>query len=166
MQTQGVQLLKRTGATMLRLLSIVVNARRQTTLLSMFFCVAVHSQSSWLTVAGFPGDTQTDVLEVDALSRQITPGGPLLNIRVSRVMLRSSTEGIPFRSYTATVLVDCAAGSARFVTASFYMMPFWEGKPHKTVDYSPTEVRPVLFRFFKPNPLPRIVTATCAVSPR
>ena len=147
------------------LLRFVANWRA-TAVFAMFYCPTAQGQSSWLAFAVHSADTQSDVLEADPLSRSVTPNGPMLNIRVNRAMLRTSTDGIPFRSYTATVLVDCAAKTARFVTASFYMMPFWEGKPHKTLDYSPTEVRPLLFRLFDPNPLPRIVAATCAVTPR
>lgn len=124
-----------------------------------------QSQGSWLTFVGNPGDAQADLLEVDATSRAVTPAGPTLDIRVSRPMLRTSTEGIPFRSYTGTVLVDCVAKTARFVVASFYMMPLWEGKSHKTLIYQSSEIRPVQFRFFDPNPLPRIVRASCTNGP-
>ena len=149
-----------------RLLFRFVAKWRTTAVLTMFYCVAAQGQANWLTFAVYSGDAQSDVLEADPLSRSVTSNGTTLNIRVNRAMLRTSTDGIPFRSYTATVLVDCAAKTARFVTASFYMMPFWEGKPHRTLDYSSTEVRPLLFRLFDPNPLPRIVAATCASAPR
>lgn len=75
--------------------------------------------------------------------------------------MRTSSDGIPFRSYSATVLVDCSAKSARFVNATFYMMPLWEGKPHTTLTYSAAEVRPMLFRSIEPNPAARIIRAAC-----
>lgn len=144
----------------------LVDQWRATAVFMAFFCLTAHGQANWLTFVGYPGDAQSDLLEADPLSRTVTANGPTLNIRVSRAMLRTSTEGVPFRSYTATVLVDCAAKTARFVTASFYMMPLWEGKSHKTLVYSATEIRPMLLRYFDPNPLPRIVAATCTVTPR
>lgn len=148
---------------MFYLLSKFIGMSRITALFFMFYCAAAHAQASWLTFVGYPGDAQNDVLEADSQSRSITPNGPTLNIRVSRAMLHTSTEGIPFRSYTATVRVDCAAKTARFETASFYMMPLWEGKPHRALVYAPTEVRPLLFRYFDPNPLHSIVAASCVV---
>ena len=151
---------------MLCLLFRFISALRASGLCAVLFCAAAHGQNNWLTFVGSPNDAQGDVLEADPLSRSVTPNGPTLDIRVSRAMLRTSTEGIPFRSYTATVLVDCTAKTARFVTASFYLMPLWEGRPHRTLAYAPSETRPLLFRFFEPNPLPRIVAATCAVSTR
>lgn len=143
-----------------------ISALRASGLCAVLFCATAHGQNNWLTFVGSPNDAQNDVLQADPLSRSVTPNGPTLNIRVSRAMLRTSTEGIPFRSYTATVLVDCSAKTARFVTATFYLMPLWEGKPHKTLSYAPTEIRPVMFRFFEPNPLQRVVSATCAALPR
>jgi hypothetical protein len=139
---------------------------RTAALFAMFCASTAMAQTSWLTFVGNPGDAQSDLLEADPVSRTITPNGTTLNIRVSRALLRNSTDGIPFRSYTATVLVDCAAKTARFVTASFYMMPLWEGNPHRTLVYPSTEVRPLLLRFFDPNPLPRVIGATCGVASR
>lgn len=147
-------------------LSLCIAIWHATALFAISCSASAQMQASWLTFVGHPGDAQSDVLEADPLSRSVTSDGPTLDIRVSRAMLHTSTEGIPFRSYTATVLVDCAAKAARFVTASFYLMPLWEGKPHKTLAYTPAEIRPSLFRFFDPNPLPRIVVATCAVASR
>ena len=139
---------------------------RKAVLLVLFSWSTAYSQAGWLTFVGNPDDTLADLLEVDSESRKASAKGSTLDIRVSRVSLRTSTEGVPFRSYTATVLVDCAEKTARFLTASFYMMPIWEGKPHKTLIYSASEVRPVMFRFFEPNPLPRILKATCPNGPR
>lgn len=139
---------------------------RNTALLALLSWSSASGQAGWLTFVGNPGDARGDLLEVDSQSRKASAKGSTLDIRVSRVSLRTSTEGVPFRSYTATVLVDCAEKTARFLTASFYMMPLWEGKPHKTLIYSPSEVRPLLFRFFEPNPLPRIFKATCPNGPR
>lgn len=149
-----------------RLLFSFISVLRAYGVSALLLCASAHGQDSWLTLVGYPNDSQSDVIEADPLSRSITPNGPTLEIRVSRAMLRTSTEGIPFRSYTATVLVDCAAKTARFVAASFYLMPLWEGKSHRTLVYAPTEIRPLLFRFFDPNPLLRIVAATCTQAPR
>ena len=125
------------------------------------FCVLAGAQPAWFTIVGNPADSQTDVVEVDPQSRSFNAGNSTLNVRVSRSVLRTSSDGIPFRSYTATVLVDCATKSARFVTANFYMMPLWEGRPHASLAFSAAEVRPLLFRNIEPNPAGRIIRAAC-----
>lgn len=130
----------------------------------LIFCVTAVAQSAWFTIVGDPGDIQTDLVEVDPQSRSLNAGNAILNIRVSRAILRTSSDGVPFRSYTATVLVDCSAKSARFVNATFYMMPLWEGRPHTSLTYSATEVRPVLFRSIEPNPAAKIIRAACQMS--
>lgn len=136
--------------------------------LSLLFCLAslvttasAHKQTNWLTITGTPDQPQTDLIEVDPESRSSSKDFPALNIRVSRALLRTSSDGVPFRSYTATVMVDCNAKTARFVSATFYMMPLWQGNPHKTWLYSSTEIRPMLFRSIEPNPTLRIIRAAC-----
>ena len=128
---------------------------------SLCFCALAQAQSTWFTIVGSPGDAQSDLVEVDPQSRSFTAGNSTLNIRVSRSVLRTSSDGVPFRSFTATVLVDCAAKSARFVTANFYMMPLWEGRPHASLAFSAAEVRPLMFRNIEPNPAARIIRAAC-----
>lgn len=120
-----------------------------------------QAQPKWLTLTGNPGDPQTDIVEVDPESRSASREWPTLNIRANGAVLRTSTDGVPFRSITATVMVDCAAKSARFVSATFYMMPLWEGQPHKTLAYSSAELRPMQFRNVEPNPSLRIIRAAC-----
>ena len=125
------------------------------------FCLAANAQATWFTIVGNPGDSQSDLVEVDPQSRSFNAGNSTLSIRVSRPALRTSSDGVPFRSYAATVLVDCATKSARFVTANFYMMALWEGQPHASMAYSASEVRPMLFRSIEPNPAARIIRAAC-----
>ena len=130
----------------------------------LFLATKLSAQTTWLTVAGNPGDASTDLLEVDPKSRVQILDEATLNIRVSRNKLLSSSDGIPFRSYTATIRVNCLEKTARFATAAFHMMPFWEGTPHRVLVFTSTEIRPVIFRFFEPNPTARVVKAAC-ISP-
>lgn len=127
----------------------------------LWFCVLAQAQSTWFTIVGNPGDAQSDLVEVDPQSRSFTAGNSTLNVRVSRPVLRTSSDGVPFRSYTATVLVDCASKNARFISANFYMMPLWEGRPHASLAFSAAEVRPLMFRNIEPNPAARIIRAAC-----
>ena len=129
--------------------------------LSLLCSCSVGAQSSWFTMSGEPGDPLSDIVQVDPQSRTFTAGSATLDLRVSRAALRSSSDGIPFRSYTATVLVDCTVKTARFVMAAFYMMSLWEGRPHKLLTYFPSEVRPMLFSSIEPNPTAKIIRAAC-----
>ena len=128
---------------------------------ALCLCLAATAQSGWFTIVGNPGDSQSELVEVDPQSRSVNGGGATLNIRVSRSAMRVSSDGVPFRSFAATVLVDCAAKTARYINASFYMMPLWEGRPHSSLTYSASEIRPMLFRSIEPNPSARIIRAAC-----
>lgn len=127
---------------------------------------AVKAESSWLTVSGNPDDFQTDVVQVDPASLSGNPSFPTLSVRVSRATLRTSWDNVPYRSYTSTVLIDCADKSGRYTEITFYMMPFWQGKPHKSTTFAPEEMRPMRFRQIEPNPTSRIVRAACAAFTR
>ena len=112
-------------------------------------------------MVGMPGEANTNIIEVQPASLVTTANQPSLNIRVNRINPSISSEGIPFRSYIATVLIDCTEKTARFTSAAFYMMPLWEGKAHKVVFWSAAEIRPVLLRNFEPNPREKIIRAAC-----
>jgi len=126
----------------------------------------VFAQSSWLTVAGDPGDSQNDVVQIDPTSRAGTASLPTFNVRVSRAVLRISWDDIPYRSYASTVAIDCAENSGRYTEISFYMMPLWEGQSHKTISFSAAESRPMRFRDIEPSPTSRIVRAACTSANR
>ena len=124
-------------------------------------CAIAQGQSDWLTMVGMPGEASMNIIEVQPASLVTSANQPSLNIRVNRAKLTISSEDIPFRSYTATVLIDCYDKTARFISAAFYMMPIWEGKPHKVVSWSAAEMRPMLFQNFEPNPREKIIRAAC-----
>ena len=133
-------------------------------------CIAVvlpaRAQSDWLTVVGFPDDPAIDLVQVQLGSRPLGPDLQNINLRVNRALTRTSTDGVVFRSFTATAVVDCLAKNGRFMTSAFYTLPLWQGEPHRTLTFSPTEVRPMLFRNIDPNPTERIVRAACSVATR
>ncbi len=126
------------------------------------FAATLFAHTNWLTLTGDPGNFHTDVLEVDPLSRLQNLNESTLNIRASHGKLLTSSEGIPFRSYTATIRVSCVDKTARFVNVSYHLMSLWEGKPHRELVFSATEVRPLVFRFFEANTILRIVKSACA----
>lgn len=124
-------------------------------------CSVGYARADWLTVTGDRSEPQFNIVEVQPESRSVSAGLATLNIRVSRSAQRTSTDGVTFRSFTASVEVKCAEKTARFVTVAFYMAPMWEGKPHQVMAFSAAQNRPMLFRSIEPNPTERIIRAAC-----
>ena len=117
--------------------------------------------SNWLTLVGDPLDATIGIIEVDPTTKKVAGERSSILIRVSRPQERISTDGVPFRSYQASVEFDCTQRSARFLSVDFYEQPMWLGKPHKSLVYGPTQIRPLAFRFFEPNPLYKLMRAAC-----
>ena len=132
----------------------------------MSACWPTRATTNWLTLVGNPRDAAVSTIEVYALPVVVSDNLRSLDIRVNRDQQSLSSEGIPFRSYSATILVDCYENKARFTTAAFYMTPLWEGTPHKIASWSAAQVRPVLFRNFDPNPRDKIIRAACRILSR
>ena len=119
------------------------------------------ANSNWLTIVGDPLDAATGTIEIDPASGSFYGERRTMLLRVSRSQERTSTDGIVFRSYIASVEFDCIQRNARFLAADFYQQSLWHGTPHKNMVYGPSQVRPVAFRFFEPNPLEKLVQAAC-----
>lgn len=142
---------------------------RKTFLVMLLPCVglAAHAQSDWLTVsAGDAGSADSDIVEVDADSGATKSGIRTMDIRVSRSKVRSSWDGVQYRSYNAAVAIDCAAKTGRYVSLDFYRLPLWKGTSHRTSTYTSAELRPMQFLDVFPNPTERIIRAACPTPSR
>lgn len=128
--------------------------------------MALGAQNSWLTLLGDPFDPQTDVVQVDPQSRPPSLAQPTLNVRVSWSTLRTSWDNVPYRSYMSTVVVDCSEKTARYAEITFYMMPLWQGKPHKTSIFAATQPRPLLLRDMQISPAVSVIKAACMSASR
>ena len=124
-----------------------------------------QAQAVWLTLVGNPGDPQSDIVEIQPQSLPANPGFASYNVRVNRAMQRTSWDGVPYRSYTSSVLIDCAEKTGRYLSIAFHLMPLWHGKPHTTSAFSAAEPRPMQFRSIEPNPTQRIIRAACLATP-
>ncbi len=124
-------------------------------------CITVGAQNSWLTLVGDPADSRADTVQVDVQSRLTNTTQPTLHVRVSRSSLRASWDSVPYCSYTSTLVVDCLEKTARYLDATFYMMPLWQGKPHTNSNFSTLETRPMAFPDVEPNPAASIIKAAC-----
>jgi hypothetical protein len=121
----------------------------------------LHAKADWLTVVGLQDDADLDIVQVQLGPRLTKPALQAINLRVNRSASRTSTDGVVFRSFVATAVVDCAERKGRFTSSAFYALPLWQGQPHKTFAFSAAEVRPMLFRNIEPNPTERIIRAAC-----
>ncbi len=121
----------------------------------------LHAQTPWLTVLGNPEDPAINTIEVNPSALTVRGDLRTMQIRVSRSVQRTSSDGISFRSFEADVVFDCAKDTARFETAVFYREPLWKGASHMKMVYSESPVRKMEFRDVYPNPRTRIVRAAC-----
>ncbi|MBP6405684.1 MAG: hypothetical protein LCH79_18540 [Proteobacteria bacterium] len=117
---------------------------------------------NWFTVLGDRADPSLNTIEVDPAPLDIHGAERTLGVRVSRSAPRTSWDGVPYRSYYATVLFNCTDGKAHYLSLTFYNQPLWKGPPHQTSTYSRDNPRPMLFLDVEPNPTQRIIKAACA----
>ena len=138
--------------------------RRIIAVLLSCVCLSARAQSEWLTVsAADSSSADTDIVEVDVDSVAGKSGLRNMDIRVNRAKLRTSWDGVPYRSYTATVRIDCVAKTGRYLSLDFYRLPLCKGTSHKTANYELNNVRAMQFLDMQPNPTQRIVKAACQV---
>jgi hypothetical protein len=121
----------------------------------------LHAQAAWFTVLGDPQEPAVNTIEVDPIPVAVQGEVRTMKIRVSRSAQRTSWDGVHYRSYTSTVLFDCANKSARYVSLDFYRQPLWKGESHKTSTYPEGAIRRMEFRDVTPNPTQRLIRAAC-----
>ncbi|KQP20040.1 hypothetical protein ASF43_28165 [Pseudorhodoferax sp. Leaf267] len=114
----------------------------------------------WFTITGDPDREEVNTIQIDPAPLSVEGPVRTMAIRVSRNIERVSGDGIRFRSFSGTVEFRCDVLQARFVTSQFYDQPLWRS-PGRLVQYPPTDVRPMAFREFEPNPRDRVMRAAC-----
>lgn len=116
----------------------------------------------WLTIVGEPERADVDTIQFNPIP--VSVQGPLrvMTVRVSRSEERMSGDGIRFRSFSGLVEFNCERQQARFASSQFYDEPLWRS-PSRFVKYPPTDVRPMAFRKFEPNPSERVIRAACSI---
>ncbi len=125
---------------------------------------ATNSAADWLTVTDGEVSADSTVVQVDPIPVSVTNSIRVMNVRVSRPMERTSTDGIPFRSYTSVVEFNCSIRTARFVRADFFAAPLWAGPVSRTMVYPLDKIRPMEFRSVEPNPKERVMRAVCSIA--
>ena len=131
------------------------------TVLALLTASVAGAENRWFTMEGDSKNAALDTVEVDTLSLSRDAENRSMNLRVSRSTQRTSWEGVPYRSYTAQVVFNCAQQTARYKWLAFYMLPLWSGPVHTTSRYAADEIRPMQFTDAQPNPAQRIIHAAC-----
>lgn len=131
------------------------------TFLCIFCCTFASAQINWLTVLGDRGDPAVNTIEVDPAPISVSESLRTMRVRVSRSLDRISWDGVPYRSYVAEVVFDCANRTARYSSLRFYRQPLWAGESHNTSVYTKANPRAMLFVDVDPNPTARIIRAAC-----
>lgn len=98
--------------------------------LATAFALHARAETVWFTVLGDVGDSTVNTVQVDPTPVAVEGDMRTMTIRVSRSAVRTSWEGVTYRSYSAKVVFDCANTTARYSSLSFYMQPFWKGDIH------------------------------------
>ena len=134
-------------------------------LLGLSLAVAVSAQcfaeTNWFTIMGDKTDPTLDTIEVDAVLVSIHGSRRIMQVRTSRSAPRTNWDGIPYRSFKATVEFDCIEKTAEYQQITYYMQPAWAGESHISTSYTKSEPRSMRFRDVKPNPVERIIKAAC-----
>lgn len=129
---------------------------------------------SWFTFIGDPVDPRADTLQILAVSVTAIPGGRAVEIRANLAqegqaqvagfasnVAADARPTAPYRSFTAELHIDCAAGSARVRRGVLFAGPLWTGAEH-AMDYREDNMPPLVFRpQGRPDPVPRLVLAGC-----
>jgi hypothetical protein len=132
-------------------------------IVAMLLLVAVgaQAQDEWLTVVGDLNDATVNTIQVDPRPVAVSGQQRTMKLRVNRMAARVSREGIPYTSYEALVVFDCAERTGRYTQVVYFMQPFWKGESHKTSIYTRADPRFLTFVNVVPNPAARIVRAAC-----
>ncbi|CAN7600160.1 hypothetical protein LJR039_004400 [Pseudorhodoferax sp. LjRoot39] len=131
--------------------------------LLLLACLAASAWADvpWFTIVGDRNDPNADTIEMNPIAVSRQGRSVVMEIRVSRSIVRTSRDGVQFRSFRGEVGFDCAQSTARFLRSQFYAEPLWR-TPVQELRYPPDQVRPMEFRLFDPNPLDKVIKAACA----
>nr|WP_145548125.1 surface-adhesin E family protein [Variovorax boronicumulans] len=121
---------------------------------------AARADVLWLTIVGDRTDPNADTIEMNPIAVSRHGASVVMEIRVSRSIVRTSNDGVQFRSYRGEVGFDCVQGTARFLRSQFYAEPLWR-VPLQELRYPSDQVRPMEFRLFEPNPRDKVIKAAC-----
>ena len=131
---------------------------------SIVLCAAVLSlpaHGEWLTVVGEAGNPSSDYFQVSPDSVRSLRHLRFVGLRASRAQAEVGRDGVTFRSFDATAVIDCERGTARYVTTRYFQAPNFEGTP-ETVQNSVGR-RPVISWMTADGRPARLIKSICAI---
>ncbi len=142
-------------------------ARYVVTGYAVLIATSATAEENWFTFYGDPQDPAADYIQFDPSAISEEGGSRTIPVRVSRAKARTSQDGIVFRSFTGVAAIDCANNSARFLRASFFHKPAFQGTPFETLEYGKV-IRPMLFREIEGERAQQAIRAACnkSITPR
>ncbi|RZL67062.1 MAG: hypothetical protein EOP77_05985 [Variovorax sp.] len=123
---------------------------------------AAADRLTWLTVVGDSGSATSDSVQIEPESMMVFSGLRTIRIRVSRAHERTGYDDRPYRSYIASVQIDCSNLSANFRQLELFRGPLWTGDA-RVLNYREADMPLMVFRDVQPNPTSRIVQAACSI---
>lgn len=130
--------------------------------LAIIGVLPVSAQPEWFTIAGDAGHAAGDYIQLNPAMISKESGLVTIPLRVSRASERTSQDGITFRSFVGVAGVDCNRKTVRYLQASFYKQPNFEGASFLTKEYGAV-IRPVAFREIPGDHATRIMRAACTI---
>lgn len=113
----------------------------------------------WLTIHGFPEQTQGDLIQVNP-----TPvpwqDRFTIDIRTSRSTLRDGYHRHPYRSFKAVAVIDCTTRKGWYLTIRYFNQPMWQGPSSDKKEFRENEA-PVAFNGIPGEPARKLVDAAC-----
>lgn len=119
-------------------------------------------RTTWLTVVGDVADASSDTVQIEPESVVVFSSLRTIRIRVSRGHERTGYDDRPYRSYIASVQIDCSNLSASFRQIQLFQGPHWS-RDSRVLNYREADMPPMVFRDIQPNPSARIVQAACSI---
>ena len=118
---------------------------------------------SWFTFIGDPFDPRADTVQIEAASVAPIAAGRSVAVRANLAQESRdipAPEGLPYRSFTALLHIDCAQGTARVRRAAFFSGPLWTGA-ERLADYEDNMPPLALRTQAKSDTVARLVLAGC-----
>ncbi len=76
-------------------------------LLALSVFLSLAAKAEWFTITGTPGSPASDYFQFDVGSLRHDGSLRFIDIRASRLAPQVTSEGITYRSFEATAVVDC-----------------------------------------------------------
>ena len=139
--------------------------KRTCSLFVFWFTTAlVHAEGNWLTLAGYTAEETGDYVQFDPSGIKRQNETTLIPVRVSGKLVRTTPDGIVFRSVTGTAAIKCKQRTATLLRASFYAEADFRGVPFQVREVGP-EIGPMTFRDADAERARQIFKAACRDSP-